>query len=153
MSAWSRNAKLIYRNIHVLEILVFAVLWKFDIHEIREIDFRFLRSLSYVCACVCVCECEWMSVCVRVCVCECEWMSVCVRVCVSVSEWVCVCVCDCVFVWVCVCDCVCLCVSVCVSVCLLTPFQFFFKSASIVVSIQNVDDNLFSCGAAAQRWP
>ena len=60
------------------------------------------------------------------------------------------CVCDCESV-LSVCECMCDSVCVCLSV-FVTPFPLFLKSEPVVVNNQNVDDNLFSCGAAAQRW-
>ena len=111
MSACSRNAKLVYRNIHMLEISVSAVLWKSDIHEIRDIDFRLLRTLCCVCVCFDVCVCEWVSEWVWMS--ECEWVCVIVCVWVSVNEWV----------WVS--EWVSVCVSVCLSV-FVTLFSLFF---------------------------
>jgi hypothetical protein len=105
MSACSRNAELVYRNIHVLEILVSAVLWISDIHEIREIGFRFWdRYFAWVC------ECEDVNVCV----------------CVGVSVNVCVIVCVRVCLWMYVSVCACVGVSVCLSV-FVTPFQIFLN--------------------------
>jgi hypothetical protein len=155
VSTCRRNAKLVYRNIRVLEIFVSAVLWKYDIREIREIDFRLLRSVCcvYVCECVTVsvwvCHCECVCVCECVSACECVWVSLCECACVTVSVWVCVCECVCVSVSLWVCECVC----VCLSVCLCNTLPTFLNLNPLWSVLRILMIIYFSVGAAAQHWP